>query len=167
MDLEPAAGSAELAELRAALRPATKSALVLVHNRSPLDLALVNASLTHGRWRTPPPATIRAFTIAVLASESDTLLRGTEFSLVYADELSRAAYRFRAANNYSQQRADFVATSIAAPDSEPADLSVRATEQGTAAEADWFVQRTVSRLRLQTRVPVSMEASPASPPVRP
>ena len=165
MDAEPT--GAELVGVRSALSAASKSLLVILHNRSSQTLELVSAHISHGAWARSPPHRVAPFTAVVLASQANQILRGTEWEVVYCDE-QRTPYHLSAENAFTATEPRFQAAVLGrgTDGAEPAELSCSQTEGGAAAEANVFVQRTVARLRIQERTPVSASPDLDAPPVR-
>jgi hypothetical protein len=139
----------------------------VLHNRSAHTLELVNEHISHGIWKKSPPHTIAPFTVVVLASQANQILRGTEWEVVYSDEL-RTPYYVAAENAYTATEPLFTASVLGSgtADAEPAELCCAQTEGGATAEANVFVQRTVARLRIKERIPVSATLALDAAPVR-
>ena len=156
----------ELAGLRTALAASgRKSVMVVLHNRSSHVLELVSEHLAHGMWKKSPPHTIPPFTAVVLASQANQILRGTEWEVVYSDELF-TPYYLAADNAYTAAEPVFTAAILGSGAAEPAELCCARAEGGEAAETNVFVQRTAARLRIKERISVSAALALDAAPVR-
>lgn len=95
------------------------------------------------------------------------MLRGTEWEVIYSDEL-RIPYYLAADNAYTASEPLFTISVLGSGvgAEQPAELQCTQTVGGAAAEADVVVQRTVKRFRIKERIPVSSALTLESPHVR-